>query len=235
MSVAAGGAMSFETAQRLTEVMLALAMIQQSAEHIAARRADAWIFVPRIALCLLLLSGAAPLAACLGLWAVMVVMLHRFGGAYNGGSDKMTVLILTCLTASHLAVGQVWREMALAYLAVQLTLSYFVSGYIKIINPEWRSGRALVDVFAFSAYPVAENLRRWGDRPRVLFAMSWAVMLFEVIFPLSLLHPWALAGGLAAAAAFHFSNACFFGLNRFFWIWISAYPSILWFQGRIFG
>ena len=227
--------MSFETAQRLTEVLLALAMIQQSAEHIAARRADAWIFAPRIALCLLLLSGAAPLAACLGLWAVMVVMLHRFGGPYNGGSDKMTVLILTCLTASHLAVGQIWRELALAYLAVQLTLSYFVSGYIKIINREWRSGRALCDVFAFSAYPVGDNLRLWADRPRVLFVMSWGVMLFEVLFPLSLLHPWALEAALGIAAAFHFSNACFFGLNRFFWIWICAYPSILWFQARLFG
>lgn len=30
-------------------------------------------------------------------------------------------------------------------------------------------------------------------------------------------------------------NACLFGLNRFFWIWIMAYPSMFWFQQRIFS
>ena len=28
------------------------------------------------------------------------------------------------------------------------------------------------------------------------------------------------------------ANACLFGLNRF-WIWICAYPSILWLQQRV--
>ncbi|MEN8837498.1 MAG: HTTM domain-containing protein, partial [Celeribacter marinus] len=70
---------------------------------------------------------------------------------------------------------------------------------------------------------------------RALWAMSWAVMGFELAFPLTLLHPIALMAGLLVAASFHFSNALFFGLNRFFWIWICAYPSILWFQGRVFG
>jgi len=32
---------------------------------------------------------------------------------------------------------------------------------------------------------------------------------------------------------FHLGNACIFGLNRFFWVWLAAYPSILWLQGRI--
>jgi hypothetical protein len=40
---------------------------------------------------------------------------------------------------------------------------------------------------------------------------------------------------LALAAAFHLANACLFGLNRFFWVWLAAYPSLIWLQHRIFG
>jgi hypothetical protein len=39
--------------------------------------------------------------------------------------------------------------------------------------------------------------------------------------------------GLTLAALFHFVNACLFGLNRFFWIWLAAYPSLLWLQQRV--
>jgi hypothetical protein len=60
-------------------------------------------------------------------------------------------------------------------------------------------------------------------------------MGFEVLFPLALLHPLALYAGLVIAATFHLANAFLFGLNRFFWIWICAYPSLIWFQGRVFG
>ena len=120
-------------------------------------------------------------------------------------------------------------------LVVQLVLSYFVSGWVKLVNPEWRRGEALCDVFRFSAYPVSEGLRRLADQPRFLFVMGWAVILFELAFPLSLLDPVALKLALLCAAGFHFSNACFFGLNRFFWIWLCAYPALIWFQDRIFG
>ncbi|WP_425097840.1 HTTM domain-containing protein [Tropicibacter sp. S64] len=227
--------MPFELALRVTEILLALAMIQQSLEHLATERRSRWIFLARTGLCLLLLlSGIQPAVTLVPLLATSLLLLHRYQGPYNGGSDKMTLLILTCLTVSRLAPER-YAELAFAYLAAQLLLSYFTSGWIKIINPDWRSGAALRDVFRFSAYPVSESLRGWADRPRVLQAAGWAVMLLELAFPLSLLHPLTLMAALACTAAFHFSNACFFGLNRFFWIWIAAYPSILWLQGRLIG
>ena len=58
-------------------------------------------------------------------------------------------------------------------------------------------------------------------------------MGFELLFPLCLLTQPTLIVGLGIAATFHFANACLFGLNRFFWIWLAAYPSLLWFQGRL--
>jgi hypothetical protein len=100
-----------------------------------------------------------------------------------------------------------WRETVFGYLALQSTLSYCFAGWVKVVNPEWRNGQALQEVFRFSAYPVSESLR------------AWATLMIGLLF----------------AAAFHFVNACLFGLNRFFWIWLASYPSLLWFQERIFG
>lgn len=226
--------LSFDTAQRATEILLALAFLQQSLEHLRAAAKERSLFVFRIALCILLLTGMAGLWATAGLALLSLVILHRFQGPYNGGSDRMGLLILFCLCLSHAAPDQAWREVALGYLALQLTLSYFISGWVKIVNPDWRSGRALTDVFEFSAYPVCENFRSIATHPRIVFAGSWAVMLFELVFPATLLHPVALIAGLSIAALFHLANAILFGLNRFFWIWLAAYPSIFWFQQRVF-
>ena len=227
--------MSLETALRATEILLALVFLQQSAEHIFHRRGEALLFAPRAALSLLLLSGIAPLPVLIALSGHSLLVLHRFAGPYNGGSDRMGLLTLYCLTLPHALPPGPAREGAFGYLAVQVLLSYFISGQVKVINPDWRSGRALQDVFAFSAYPVSEDLRRLAARPALLWLMSWSVMLFELAFPVALLHPTALITALAVAALFHFANACLFGLNRFVWAWLAAYPSILWLQDRLLG
>jgi len=212
--------MTFETALRLTEILLGFAIAQQSAEHLVRTIDNRPLFALRLVCAAFLMTGLPPLPALLVLVAIGLWMLHRFQGPYNGGSDKMTTLVLWCLTAAHLAPSGIWSELFIAYLGVQLILC---------------SGAALADVFAYSAYPVGQNLRALAQKPRMLLAGSWAVIGFEVLFPLALLHPIALLGALTLAAIFHFSNACLFGLNRFFWAWISAFPSLIWLQGRIFG
>lgn len=227
--------MTFEAAVRATEILIALAFVQQSLEHLKTTRDARWLFSMRILACLLLLSGLASTPALAALALISLFMLHRFQGPYNGGSDRMSILILWCLLFTHIAPTPFWQTAALGYLAAQLTLSYFVSGWVKLLNSEWRTGRALRDVFQFSAYPVSENLRAFSNRPRLCWTMSWAVILFELLLPLSLLDQRLLSIALIVAAAFHLANACLFGLNRFFWIWLAAYPSLLWFQEFVFA
>jgi hypothetical protein len=224
---------SLEGARRLTEILLALALIQQSLEHLRGFRDERRAFAARIALGVLVALGIAspwPLVALAGL---SLWILHRFQGPYNGGSDRMGLLALWCLMLSHLLPTPRLQELAFGYLGAQLMLSYVISGGVKIVNPDWRSGRALADVFQFSAYPVSQDLRGWAQRPRIMLAMSWAVMGFELVFPLTLLWAPALYAGLAVAATFHLANACLFGLNRFFWTWLATYPAILWLQARL--
>ena len=226
--------MDFETAIRATEILLGLALIQQSIEHLFWP-SGAWAWsVPRLICAVLLVVGVQTGWALIALVVIGVALLHRFQGPYNGGSDRMGLLVLFCLCLAQILPDPAMRELAFGYLAVQVILSYFISGKVKLENPDWRSGRALQDVFLFSAYPVAENMRAMTARPALLFGASWAVMLFEVMFPLALLDGDVLIIALGVAAVFHLANACLFGLNRFVWVWVSAYPSLIWLQDRIF-
>ncbi len=226
--------MSLELAIRLTEVLMGFSFIQQSIEHLTLFTHERRLFLIRIILSLLLIIGFQTAWTLLLLLLLSLAILHRFQGPYNGGADRMSLLILSCLTLVHFAPSLRWQEVAFGYLVIQLILSYFISGWVKVINPDWRNGQALRDVFQFSAYPVSESLRQWSKSPRLLLSMSWGVILFELLFPFSLLSSTSLTFALVITASFHFSNACLFGLNHFFWIWITAYPSILWFQQRIF-
>lgn len=226
--------MTLDAAIRLTEVLLALAFLQQSIEHLRRFRGEQILFALRIVLCGLVIAGVVTPWPLAGLALLSLVMLRRFQGPYNGGSDRMGLLALWCLTLAQVLPAGPAREIAFGYLCAQLVLSYFIAGWVKILNPDWRNGRALRQVFAFSTYPVSESLRGWAERPRVMRAMSWAVMLFEIGFPLTLISQPTLAVGLALAAAFHLANACLFGLNRFFWTWLAVYPAIIWLQARLF-
>lgn len=226
--------MSFEAALRLTEILLGFALAQNALEHLASRlRGERLLFLPRLGLSLALMASVWPGLVGLALLGHSLVVLSRYDGPYNGGNDRMTLLCLSCLCAAHLLPERHWQELAFGYLALQLVLSYVMSGWVKIRNPDWRTGRALRDVFQFSAYPVSEHLRELARYPRLLAIMAWSVMLFEVFFAFSMIHATALMACLAVAALFHLANACLFGLNRFFWAWLAAYPSILWLQMRL--
>lgn len=225
--------MLLEQAVRIAEIILAFALIIQSLEHIRGLQPEKSLGVIALILSLLLLVGFETVFVEAGLLSISVFLLYRFQGPYNGGSDCMTLLVLLCLFLSHIAPTTFWQEIALGYLAFQIVFSYFQSGYIKIINPDWRAGRALADVFALTAYPVSEDIRRWARSSHILRIMSWAVILFELFFPILLLNQSTLIIALFIAVIFHFVNAWLFGLNRFFWIWPAGYPILFWFQSRI--
>ena len=227
--------MTLVAAQRAGEALLAFAFVQQAAEHLAQRSRERWLFALQILLAGAMGAGVAPVVVEGLLLLVSVDVIRRFQGPYNGGSDRLRLLVLTCLWASHLAPGGDLQRIALGYLAVQVILSYAMAGWVKVVNPDWRSGRALRDVLEFSVYPVSDGLRAWATALPMLRVLSWMVIAFELVFPLALLHPLALRGVLAVALIFHVGNACAFGLNRFVWAWLASYPFLLWFQHDVVG
>jgi len=225
--------MTLELAVRLAEIAVGFAIFQQSLEFMRGLQPEKMLGSIRACLAILLMLGFQTLLIESALLVTAIILIRRFQGPYNGGSDTMTVLVLLCLWLSHLAPSRYWQEIALGYLAVQLVLSYFQSGWVKVVNPDWRSGSALQQVFALSAYPMSENLRLWAGRQQVLLVTSWGVMVLELLFPLALFNQTLLIVALGIAALFHLANACLFGLNRFFWIWLAAFPVIIWFQSRL--
>lgn len=222
--------MSLIEAIRLIEILLALAFIQQSIEHLHAPTDEQKLFIPRIILSIFLLTGIWTAWISLFLLIHAIVILKRFDGPYNGGSDRMSLLILSCLCLIHFMPSSQLQAYILGYLALQLILSYFIAGFCKIVNREWWSGQALQDLFRFSAYPASEALRSCADHPTILFLASWISILFELFFPLTLLSHNILIIGLLMALSFHLINAYLFGLNRFVWAWLAAYPSLFWLQ-----
>lgn len=227
--------MTLEIAVRWSEALLALALMQQSLEHLFAAGTERWLFAARLLLALFLLIGLQPVWVEGMMLLVSLAILYRFDGPYNGGSDRMSLLLLFCLLLSHLAPTPYWQEIALGYLAVQLLLSYAVAGVVKLANPDWRSGQAMKDVFELSVYPVSDSFRSWANSPRLLLVLSWTTLLFEALFPLAMTDARLLQAALLVAALFHLVNGCIFGLNRFFWTWIAAYPCLIWFQQRVWG
>jgi hypothetical protein len=227
--------MSIDEAIRYAEIIVAFAFILQSIESLRGLQTERIIGVMRLVLSMLLLFGFQTVIVETTLLILALILLRRFRGPYNGGSDTMSLLLLVCLWLSHIVPTRFWQEVVLGYLSFQLTLSYFQAGWVKLMNAEWRKGSALSDVFALSAYPVSENMRNFAQSPRLMLIMSWLVISFELLFPFALFNQTLLLIALAIASVFHLANAFLFGLNRFFWIWLGAYPVIIWFQQRLFN
>ena len=188
------------------------------------------LLVVRGTLAVWLMAGGLPAWGAWLLFALGVVMLFRWRGAFNGGSDFMTLVGLTGLLLAQ-GVGA-WTDMThgwrvgLWYVTLQSLTSYFVSGWVKLMRPEWRSGEALpafLDTGIYGPLPQDSVFRR----PAVARLVAWSFTVWEGCFPLALLDVRLAAVFCVVAAGFHFLVFYFFGLNRFFWAWLVTFPAVL--------
>ena len=152
----------------------------------------------------------------------------RWRGTFNGGSDFMTLLILMSLGLAGAFRGHpLAQDLALGYIGIQTCTSYFVSGFIKLKKMNWRNGKALQGFIRASIYNSTHFTETFRRAPRA-HVFSWAVMLFEVSFPLTLLNSWLCLCWIGVAVIFHLGNFYLFGLNRFIFAWGAAYPALIW-------
>lgn len=155
-----------------------------------------------------------------------VVLCLRWRGSVNGGSDFMTLVVLSSLVIGHLDFENS-QTAVLYFIAVQAITSYFVAGIIKLRSMQWRRGIALS---AFARQSLVEGLFRksFADGGKVyMLLLTWIVILFEVLFPLAFVGIQFAGALVAIAFVFHLGNAFVFGLNRFVWAWLASYPAIL--------
>lgn len=180
------------------------------------------LFVQLAACCGLVFSGQSALVV-LALIINAVIFL-RFRGVVNGGSDYMTALVLAGCTIYYMSpnVGL----LSLLYIGFQVILSYFISGWVKIENPQFRNGSALHSFFNLSNYSVPSWALKLSESRRLMLMLSWSVIVFELLAPLVIFSPKFALVFMILAMGFHFGNFLVFGLNRFFFAWLAAYPAL---------
>ena len=188
------------------------------------------------ALILLCVGGSLPLVLFLFLSGLFILL--RWRGAFNGGSDFMTMVVMTgCVIAYSVGAFEgmdLGFKAGLIFIAIQSSTSYFISGGVKLLSPEWRNGRALPLFLNGGVYgPLSVHSPYWFAAVGSL--VSWGFILWECSIPLALLSlPNALLF-CVAGLLFHGLVFWYFGLNRFVFAWLSSYPALCFIASLIGG
>lgn len=154
------------------------------------------------------------------------LMAIRFRGSFNGGSDSMTVLILFFTAIAAFSENPQVQSIGAGMIAVNLILSYMNSGMAKTRSRDWQEGLVLQNVILSSAYAVPVRLQKIFKSRSLCKFVSGVILFYEISFPVVLLGPSVFYVYASAALVFHFLNFYIFGLNRFFWAWLAAYPAL---------
>jgi len=176
-----------------------------------------------------LLLGCSLTSVVAVLWLSQLVIAIRWRGAFNGGSDFMTLTALTglglglLLQTLGLSRGV---EFGLYYIALHSASSYFISGGVKCFHKEWRNGSALALFLDEGVYgPLGDD--HPFRNPTVATLVCAAFIGFELSVLVGLVFtPYMLVFCLLGVG-FHFGVFWYLGLNRFVWAWIATYPSLI--------
>jgi hypothetical protein len=217
----------------LCQKLTLVALLLECAEMLYLRKRIAQVFLERKKLVLtpLLLTLAA--FSIVTLWdprAFAVVLLIKLflivklRGPYAGASDAMLLQIL--LTLTGVALFPEYERWFFVYLGIQVTLSLFLSGIHKTFHSQWWSGKALGRALRLETLDIPKRLQALSRSRRLTQALSAILLTFELSFPIVVFAPDLRAPYVALALCFHVLNAYAFGLNRFFWVWLAAYPAL---------
>lgn len=185
-----------------------------------------FVHVPRILFCLAAVFWSHHL-----IWPVILSLtclsLEKFKGPFNGGSEYMTIMVVTAL-----AITGFWTDSPLLhrivwyYVGAQLVISYFMAGVVKLKQKKWLNGLYLKRVLLGTFYEVHPMGQKLAQNTKFCRLASWSVIAFEVVFPMVFLKHEMLPYFLGTAFLFHLGNFFFFGLNRFVFSWLAAYPAL---------
>ena len=177
---------------------------------------------------ILLFAPRAVLLPCVLTLALTSLLLSFRMPVGRDGSDQMNVLIVVPASIAMLCDQRSAYISVLLFVAAQVSLAYTTSGVAKLISPLWRSGNALPQILSTLSYGNRRASGTLRSSHVLSLALSWAVIVFETVFPLTLLiGPRATLVVLVLGAVFHSSCAFLMGLNCFFWSFVATYPAVL--------
>ena len=176
------------------------------------------------------------MSAALFIFLSTIILLIRWRGAFNGGSDFMTLVTVTGLVIgtclSPILDQQAAWTVAFLYVSIHSATSYFMSGAVKLLNRHWRNGTALTHFLNGALYgPLSK--RSPFQNPMVAAIASSGFILWEISFPVALFDFDIARLYCVIAFIFHLLVFRFFGLNRFVWAWAATFPALLYCAGRL--
>jgi hypothetical protein len=159
-------------------------------------------------------------------------IIYQRQGYGADGADQMTFLVLLSTFLCYVLVdNEAVKLVGISFIAMQLVLSYIISGGAKLISTQWRSGTAIVGIL--STYTYGTEITRRVFRKNNFFSKTvcWFTILIECLFPLILfLDGAAFDIAIAVGILFHLSIAIVMGLNDFVFSFTAAYVGLIFFH-----
>jgi hypothetical protein len=153
----------------------------------------------------------------------------------DGGDEMLRVATVVMLLRS-LSPSLVVQEAAAGFLALQVCLSYTVSGLSKGQSIMWWSGSGVRGILSTQYFGIGAA-GRFLDRHHTLARLLGSgTVLWESLFGLTVLAgPSVTMVALAGAAGFHVACALVMGLDGFLLPFLATFPSVLWASGWLTG
>ncbi|KYG84705.1 hypothetical protein AWW67_01285 [Roseivirga seohaensis] len=191
-----------------------------------------WLIIARIlaAIVLFCFSNNYWLSS-MAIWWIYIsgLLLFNIRVIIRTGYSVFLQAIFVTLSLQRLVPNSELTELFCIWaIAIQCCLVYFENGITKLKEVEWRNGKAILRVLNNPIY--ISSISNWSVFKNHKFnrLLSWSVIMFELTFPL------ALFGGniglivlLSLGFTFHLINSWALGLGTFFWVFIAAYPAII--------
>ena len=162
-------------------------------------------------------------------WALFAVVTLVFVRLRVGldASDGMLRMLLAANALRLVAPNRLTTPFVL-FVAAEACLSYFTSGFSKLGSTLWIEGRSLAKTLSTITYGDPWVSRMLWRYPSLGRWASWSTVAVEVLFPLALVLPLALAIVLLMAAGlFHLCCARIMALGSFVWVFAATYPCVL--------
>lgn len=197
------------------------------------------IVVQLVAVLMLVVLGPLDLVGRIALAVVTVTTIalrwRRVVG--SDGAEQLNAIVLVSATLAFVPMADDWRATAATvFVALQAVLAYLTAGVAKLSSPIWRAGAAVPAIVGTRIHGIPSASRALSAHRGAAVLASWAVIMFEVAFPLVLLSPEPIALGiLGLGVTFHVGCALIMGLNGFLWAFPATYACVWALRGAIVG
>lgn len=166
------------------------------------------------------------------IWFLYTNLMNRAWLAGSGGQQLIANLlfwnILLCCKRTRAGGGEAlgWAFAAFWILRIQLVIAYLATGLHKLTGTHWLEGTAMGVVATDQAFGPA-----WiADHPLVASLSTWAVLLFQITFPIAVWFRRTRYAWMVVGILFHVGTTIWMDIPEMGLAFIAAYA--IWFDDR---